>query len=316
MNKSSDRGTFFNFFLIVFFAVILFVAAQKTRFGFSGSVVSSPLVTISPVPLATYPFITYLPVPQTLKSPVPAPVENPSIQAQSAVLYSLTDEKIIFSHNLEQRLNVASITKLMTAYVARQKEVPGQRLFTITAEDLAVEYANPALAVGDQFTFEESLRFLLIASDNAIAHMLARETLGSTAQFVAEMNATARSLGMTNTVFVDPIGLGDNLSTAYDLTRLAQKILQDYPSLFSISRYNQLTLISGSGKTFVLKNTNILVDKIPGFIGGKTGYTPTAGGSLLVIFKIKDQTLISIVLGSPDRFGDTSRLVQWYIKNQ
>ena len=148
-----------------------------------------------------------------------------------------------------------------------------------------------------------------------MANLLAREVASTTEAFVVQMNFTALvELEMQETRFYDAIGLAANISTANDLVKLTKAISQNYPEIFAISFYPSTTILAENGESYFLKNTNILVDKIPGLIGGKTGYTPEASGSLLVVFKVGTETLVSIILGSEDRFGDTSGLIQWYLR--
>ncbi len=274
----------------------------------------------SPQPLASaqsasYPFVTYVPlfsrVQEIGNQTAPADASLPDVYAQSAGLYNVSAENPVWEYRADVSIGIASVTKLMTALLV--KEYGDGKLFTIATNDVAIESVNKDLRLGDTFTANEAIHFLLIASDNALANVAQRMlfTNGKDA-FVSMMNQTAADLGMTATHFSDAIGLGNNVSTASDLARFVRHLVTRQPDLLSFSRYAHLTMITEQGRTFVLSNTNQLISRIPGFIGSKTGYTPETGGSLLVVFETPQGTFASIVLGSPDRFGDTSRILSWY----
>lgn len=293
--------------------IFMFVLANSLR-GLPTRGVAS-LKPIAPAQSVSYPLVTYFPLfsrAQDLENQTPR--ENalfPDVYAQSAGLYNVSAQNPVWEYRADAPVGIASVTKLMTALLV--KEYGDGKLFTIATSDLAIESVNKDLRLGDQFTANEVMHFLLIASDNALAHAVQRTLFDTGADaFVSLMNQTAIDLGMTATHFSDAIGLGDNVSTASDLARFVQYVLAHQPDLLSFSRYAHLTMITEQGRTFTLTNTNQLISQIPGFIGSKTGYTPETGGSLLVVFETPHGTLASIVLGSPDRFGDTSRILSWY----
>lgn len=246
-------------------------------------------------------------------SPSPSPTSSsPSLQARSAGLFEVDSAFAIFQKNQENPQPIASLTKLMTAVISLE-ELGEEAKVTILPEDLLVESRHPNLAPGDIFTLRETLYFLLLPSDNAVAKALSRATT-TEETFVQIMNAKARSLGMMETSFSNPTGLNGNLSTPGDLFLLGRYILENHPLIFGISQLPEITLINKQGKSYRLKNTNLLLGKVPKILGGKTGYTPEAGGSLLLVFEAGEKKLLSVVLGSEDRFGDTENLYNWYRK--
>jgi len=275
---------------------------------------------------------------QPLSSPSPAAIPSPSpllspyfvqdteahtmpeIDAKGAALFEVATGKMIFSKNGTSQFPIASISKLMTAVVALENLRLSDTL-TVRESDLLLDTRHPSLAAGDTFSLDEALYFVLVPSDNAVAQALARrvaENLAAPqedASFVAKMNERAKALGMTSTHFSTPTGLNGNLSAPRDLFLLGSYVLENHPKLFEISRQSSIALVSRQGKTYELQNTNILLGRIPGIIGGKTGYTPEADGGLLLAFEIGTTKLLSVVLGSVDRFGDTQKLFEWYRKN-
>ncbi len=266
--------------------------------------------------LIPYPISTFLPQffqQKTASSSVSEQIDaEPQVGARAAGLWNLSARETLWSQNSDAPQGIASLTKLMTALVARQY-ASSTAILTLTADDLAVESVNKDLRVGDQFTRDEALYFLLISSDNAIARAVGRTVFrGGIPEFVARMNRIAQELGMARTRFDDPVGLGKDVSSVSDLAVFARFVEQQYPELLSFSKYARLTIVTEQGRTFVLNNTNAILSQIPGFLGSKTGYTPEAGGSLLVVFKTDAGIFASIVLGSNDRFGDTNEILSWY----
>ncbi len=263
-------------------------------------------------PLSTYlPWLAHVYDPQ---SPTPSPqqIPDPVVQALGAGLVNMTTRQTLWAQNPDASEGIASLTKLMTSLLAREYAA-SSTVITIQPEDLDVDSVNKQLRVGDRFTLDEAFHFLLISSDNAMAKAVARTVFhGGIPVFVSRMNQTAAALGMTHTSYEDPVGLEHDVSSVSDMAILARYIETNYPDLFSFSRYAHLTMVTEQGRVFELNNTNVILNQIPGIIGSKTGYTPEVGGSLLVVFETQKGKFVSIVLSSPDRFGDTSAILSWY----
>lgn len=267
-----------------------------------------------------YPIITYLDFynsgakPSSLPTPTPSPLE-PNLKAQAAVLVDLSTNKFIYEKNINDKMLIASLTKLMTALVAYENVENLNQTFVIQQEDLDIESHHPNLAVGDRFNFQEMLYMVLITSDNSVTHALARSLeVNQIMNFTDLMNQRAQQLGMTNTYFEDETGLNGNYSTISDLIILTKEILNKYPQIFSYSVYPSLTIKNIDGKVFNLTNTNSIIKNIPSIIGSKTGYTEESLGNLLVVFEDKDKPILAIVLKSPDRTSDMLNLVSYYLR--
>lgn len=263
-------------------------------------------------PLSTFlPWLAHVYEPSS-PTPTPQQLSDPEVQAAAAGLVNMTLRQTLWSSHADNAEGIASLTKLMTSLVAREYATSSM-LITIEQDDLNVDSVNKDLRVGDRFTLDEAFHFLLIPSDNAMAKAVARTVFhGGSQAFVKRMNQTAAALGMTHTSYEDPVGLGRDVSSVSDLAILARYIENNYPDLFSFSKYAHLTMVTEQGRVFELNNTNQILNQIPGIIGSKTGYTPETGGSLLVVFETQKGKFVSIVLGSPDRFGDTSAILSWY----
>lgn len=249
------------------------------------------------------------PSPQATPSPTPVPLLLVSdLKAREAALFDLRTGELLFTKGTEGPAAIASISKLMSAVIAKEIFEPNAT-FVMAAEDFAEVLHHPDLQPGDTFTFNEALHLLLIQSDNAVSRAIAR-TYGMEL-FVQKMNAKARQIHMAQTVFVDPAGLGNNVASSRDLLRLAQYITKFEPNLFEITKIPLMTLITKNGKRLNLKNTNQLIGAIPNFIGGKTGFTEEAGGCLMIVLESREREMVSVVLGSEDRFGDTEKLIEY-----
>ena len=204
---------------------------------------------------------------------------------------------------------IASVAKVMTAYLVLRDHplAPGQDGPTITLTDADAadtdrrrrqQESVVPIAAGEQLTQRQALQALLLPSANNIAAILARWDGGSADRFVARMNATARSLGMTHTRYTDPSGYDDaTVSTAADQVRIVDRAMR-LPVFASIVATPSATLpVAGT-----VHNTNTLLGH-DGFVGVKTGSTAAAGGcfAFRVISWIdgKRTPITGVVLGQP-----------------
>jgi D-alanyl-D-alanine carboxypeptidase (penicillin-binding protein 5/6) len=204
---------------------------------------------------------------------------------------------------------IASVAKVMTAYLVLRDHPlrPGEDGPTITLTDADVsdtdrrrdrEESVVSVAAGEQLTELQALQALLLPSANNVAAFLARWDAGSADRFVARMNATARSLGMTNTRYTDPSGYDDaTVSTAADQVRIVDRAMR-LPVFASIVATPSATLpVAGT-----VHNTNTLLG-YDGFVGVKTGSDDAAGGcfAFRAIRWIdgKRTTITGVVLGQP-----------------
>jgi D-alanyl-D-alanine carboxypeptidase len=251
-------------------------------------------------------------------------ISFPELQTQSALSMFIRKDgetKILFEKESNQRLPIASITKLMTALVVA-KHYPAAARITISRSAVLEDQDFGQLRIGDVFSAQDLLYPLLMESSNdaatALSEMVGREA------FVDLMNLEAHQLGLKNTHFVNPTGLDPansagppNYSTSRDLATLVGYLMSEYPEIFQILSIPQRDLLT-LAKTFhhTMKNTNELLS-FEGWptpiVGGKTGWTPLAKGCLILVLQSpKDQGyLVSVVLGAEDRFAQMKTLVNW-----
>jgi len=179
---------------------------------------------------------------------------------------------------------------------------------------LAVDPAELTLIANGTYTVKDLLHVMLMPSSNVAAEAMA--TFYGRAVFVAEMNQRAQSWGMTSTYFDDPSGLSSaNQSNAHDLMILAEHVYSSYPQIFAITRTPQTTITElNSGKQYGVKSINNFAGDAS-FIGGKTGHTNEAQDNLLSVFDYHGHPVLIIVLGTTDRFTDTTKMLNWFTMN-
>jgi len=240
----------------------------------------------------------------------PEIIAGPRINAKSAISIesNLQDiNKIIFEKDRNIQLPIASLTKLMTAVVV----LDNYNLSAILRVDEIADSQDPLkqdVKLGDAMTVENFLDIMLVGSSNKSAYTLSE--LAGEQNFVALMNQKAKDLGMQNTFFADPTGLSaEDVSTASDLTKLADYVLKNYPKISNISKLKEI-YVPGFGN---VENTDQLLGEIPDIICSKTGFTAEAKGCLLLVVNnpSNNDYLIGVILGADDRFSEMKKLIDY-----
>ena len=233
------------------------------------------------------------------------PAKAVGTSAAAAVLMDGESGRILYQHNMDQPMLIASITKIMTALVALE-HCPVDRSYTVTAEDLA-EGSSMYLAVGETISLEHLLYGLMLSSGNDAALAVAHCAAGDLDTFVKWMNEKAAALGMENTSFANPNGLDQegHYSTARDMAVLTCAALQN--EMFAqIVSTSSITL-----GTRTLVNHNKLLNTYPDCIGVKTGYTKAAGRTLVSAATRSGQTLVAVTLQDGDDWRDHKALLDY-----
>lgn len=239
------------------------------------------------------------------------------LSLRSSVAYVVDQEtqEVLFSKNEEAILPIASLTKLMTALLISEAELPLDESITITRDDVDTEKGSTSrLRVGTTLTRGELLHLALMSSENRAAHALGRTYPGGLDVFVEMMNAKAQLLGMHDTRYVEPTGLSSkNRSSARDLATLVDvasedELLRDY----STSRAHQ---VADGRRKLMFSNTNRLVLNPRWEIGlQKTGYISEAGQCLVMQARVAGRNVIMVFLdsaGKLSRLGDAERVRRW-----
>ena len=237
--------------------------------------------------------------------------EIPTISAESTIVIDKESAAILFSQNPDKQLYPASITKVMTALVALEK-LNLDQIVTISEESQAVGNTIH-LQDGEQITVGELMKGLLIASGNDAAYALATAYPGGYYKFVERKNEKAKELHMENTHFVSVSGVEEegHVTTARDIATLVKEAMKN--QLFAETVKIKQASISDISGTIAhqLYSTNKLLGTVQGVEGIKTGWTTQAGECLVTQTTRDGHTLITVVLNSQDRFGDSRRLIEW-----
>ena len=237
----------------------------------------------------------------------------PDIATKEYFIADISNGTILAASDLDKRVPIASLTKLMTAVVASEKINLDSRIWV--ASPSFVQSMIPRLSNQASVSVYSLMQVLLLESSNEAAEVLAGEI--GRADFLAAMNAKAIQLGMLDTTFADPSGLDDgNVSTLADLYTLTKYIQENKRFIFEITA-NEVVPNAYIGDEFAgLVNFNEIED-METFVGGKVGETLAAGKTSIslhrVSFKDQDRILAVILLGAENRTEEIERLIQ-YIK--
>ncbi len=223
----------------------------------------------------------------------------PAITAAAYLLLDVLSGQAIVAENADERREPASLTKLMTAYLAfaalRDKAIMAAQMVPVSAGAWRAEGSRMFIEPRKAVTVDELLHGVIVQSGNDAAIALAELIAGSEAAFADRMNGEAASLGLANTHFVNATGLSSpqQYSTAGDLARLAAAVIRDFPDyypLYSLReyRYNNITQ----------PNRNRLLWIDPYVDGMKTGHTDAAGWCLIASAKRGERRLLAVVLGA------------------
>lgn len=227
---------------------------------------------------------------------VPPP---PAIAAKAWLLYDFTSAQAIASEKQDERVEPASLTKLMTAYLAfsalKQKTLTPEKAVPVSERAWKAVGSRMFIEPNKPVSVDELLRGMIVQSGNDACIALAEAIAGSEEVFAQMMNREAQRLGMKNTSFTNASGLPDprHYSTAHDLGLLAAALIRDFPEyypLYSLReyRYNNITQ----------PNRNRLLWLDPNVDGMKTGYTENAGFCLIGSARRGARRLLSVVLGA------------------
>jgi D-alanyl-D-alanine carboxypeptidase len=254
-----------------------------------------------------------------IANPAYAPVRDtvvpePSVDANSALLVHLESGRVLYEKNASTQVPIASLTKLLSALVVHDL-FTSTEIVEVASSAIRVDGQKQTLYLGERITVQDLVSMMLVESSNDAAYALSVYAKHRGIDFVEKMNSKALFLGMADCRFTDPAGLDDAAHCdANDLLRLVRATLRTAPQIWPVTTQAQLTIRSADGAiVHEVKSTDELLGQISGIIGGKTGYTDGALGCLILVVKLpeKNDTLISIVLGSRSRFTDTQVLVSW-----
>lgn len=246
-----------------------------------------------------------------------------NLPVKAYFLMDFNTGKTLSNFNEEERLEVASMVKLMTTLLTMEKIEKGE--WTLDTKLITSDYAasmegsQAFLDAGCDYTVDELLKSIIVASANDSCVMVAENMAGSEQNFVNLMNERAGQLAMNNTLYANSTGLP--ATTQYSCAKDIAKILKEVYKHDIYHKYSTIwmdKIIHKSGRETELVNTNRLIRYYEGCDSGKTGFTDEAGYCLSASAKRNNMRLISVVIGaktSADRFETSSKLLNYGFAN-
>ena len=243
---------------------------------------------------------------------VPFNTKALSTSAKGAILINGDTGEVIYQHNADVKLPMASTTKIMTALLLCENG-DFNREITVTAEMLRVEGSSMGLLAGDRVTFHDLLYGLMLASGNDAANVVAFVLGGTVNGFVNMMNRKGRELGLENTNFVTPSGLDgeEHYTTARDLANLARYAMQ--MEEFAKAAASKSAVLNYGNPPYrrSLTNHNKLLQSFEGAVGVKTGFTKKSGRCLVSAAKRDGKYVIAVTLNDPDDWLDHKNMLSY-----
>src|SRR3989338_1165394 len=236
----------------------------------------------------------------------------PVIDAKAAMVYDINSSRYLYAQNIKEKLPIASLTKILTA-IAVIENLNLKDVVSVSNTAIKVDGEKQDLYLGERFIVEDLVKMMLVKSSNDAAYALTEHAKANNIDLIQKMNLKAADLGMYNSYFKDSAGLDDEAySSAEDVGKLVKHLLT-YPRLLNILSQQSTSIKSLDSIEHHIQTTNRLLGEVPNVLGGKTGYTEGALGCLVLIVEVssKNDKIISVILGSNERFTDTTKLVQW-----
>ena len=237
---------------------------------------------------------------------------TPRLRSRAAIVFDADSNQVLYSKNLDTRLPIASLTKIMTVLVLLDTEPRWDSLVTLQRSDIYAA-SHTRLRSGERIYARDLLQASLMVSDNAATRALVRACGVPHERFITMMNQKAAALGMSGSHFVEETGLDpDNVSTARDYARLMTVATRN-PLISQITSTPHYEFRTSRG-LHALNNTDRLLYGRYTVMTGKTGFINEAGYCLAASVHSARRQLVSVVLGAPTkgtRFLETARLLDW-----
>lgn len=242
--------------------------------------------------------LAFAQVPYSQLPPSP-PKPNPADQPKyAAVVVDANSGEVLYAKRADSPRYPASITKVMTLYLAFEALADGRMqptdLITVSAKAASQPPTKLGVSAGDVITVEDAMKAITVKSANDMSVALAEHMAGSEEKFAALMTLRAQELGMTNTRFANASGLPDSrqVSTARDIAILSRAVMRDFPQYYSLFNLRSFTY-----RGVTMNNHNRLLARMDGVDGLKTGYTNASGYNLAASGVQDGRRLIVVMLG-------------------
>lgn len=251
--------------------------------------------------------------------PVVKAEDSLDLDSASAILIDASSGKVLYEKNSDEKLPMASMTKIMSMLLIMEQINNGTLNYTdkviISKNASSMGGSQVFLQEGEEYKVEDLLKCIAVSSANDAVVAMSEKISGSVQEFVTLMNEKAKSLGLANTNFANPHGLDNenHYSSARDMATLAKELLK-YPDILKYTSIYEDYLTKPDGSQIWLVNTNRLVRFYDGVDGLKTGFTTDAGYCLTATAKKNELRLISVVMKSStadNRSKDTATLLTY-----
>ncbi len=258
---------------------------------------------------------TTVPPPIIAVQPIKTGSQPLELEAKSAIAIDRVSGRILYSKNSDSQLPIASITKLATVITVLHSHSLDQLVTVPSLPIYKPEDELVGLAAGERWKVRDLVAAALIGSGNDAADALAIMDSGSKEAFAVNMNARLKEWGIGDINFNNPSGLIDsgNGASVQAVAQMGLLVLHN-TDLSKLVNTKNLAITSQGGRRINLETTNQLLQN-GGFSGIKTGYTLAAGECFVGLTESNGHQIVTAVLGSPDRFGESSRLAAWINRN-
>lgn len=247
--------------------------------------------------------------------PVPKNIPAPFLSSRAVLAKDLLTGTILYQKDADISFPIASTTKIMTALVASEYYKSNSVLKVMIGA--GVSGSKIGLVSGEDLSFRSLLYGMLLSSGNDAAYTLAENYSGGVLGFVSAMNEKAAQLNLQNTHFDNPAGFDSprHFSSAKDLAIITEEALKN-SELAQVFATKKTSIVSLDKKyTHTLSNLNKLLSQVKGVLGVKTGYTEGAKENLVTFVNRNGHQILTVVLGSDDRFGESTKLIEWVYSN-
>jgi D-alanyl-D-alanine carboxypeptidase (penicillin-binding protein 5/6) len=227
---------------------------------------------------------------------------GPITQAKTAILLDSVSGRALWSKATDERVQPASLVKLMTLKIAyeamAQGKIKASDLVNVSSRAWRTGGSRMFLQVGSKVKIEDLLKGISVVSGNDACIALAEFIAGTVETFVAMMNKRAQELGLASSHFSDPHGIsGDNYMTAADIAKLAMQYVKDHPESLAIHSMKEFTYTPQGGRPITQQNRNRLLGQYDGADGLKTGHTEKAGYNLVATAQRDGTRFFVVVMG-------------------
>lgn len=247
--------------------------------------------------------------------PISKNIPAPTFSAKAVLIKDFATDTVLYQKDANISLPIASTTKIMTALVA--SEYFKQNTALTVGKSANTSGSRVGLFSGEDLSFRSLLYGMLLSSGNDAAFTLAENYPGGILGFVSAMNKKVLELGLENTHFDNPAGFDspNHYSSAQDLAKITEEALKN-STLARVFATKKTNIVSLDKKyTHQLVNLNKLLSSVAGVLGVKTGTTEGAKENLVTLVERNGHKILLVVLGSNDRFGETTKLIDWAYTN-